>query len=293
MLTHIRNKLQTPYPYFFNNDRDNLLLILGILAFIMLFVELYQPFDVDRQVQSELQGIAHILIIGLTLIFNIIFLPKIFPAIFEVSQWTFAKYLIFLTWNILFMSLFLLSFEIIFVCKYIPPLSNILGGIGIVALTLGLPIFIASLFIRNNLLKTHLEQAHQLNQRLKTARWTDTEHNQAKKLTITTDTSENLVMNPDRFYFAEAQDNYSNITWDEDGNLKSKLLRITLKNLNGQLTSDFVVRCHRSYLVNLGAVDSVLGNANGYKLIMRNSQRQIPVSRAHGPKVMERIQNLS
>jgi len=110
--------------------------------------------------------------------------------------------------------------------------------------------------------------------------------------TIQADTHEQLQISPTDFLVAEACDNYSELYWKNGKELSKKLLRITLKNLEPQISNDHIVRCHRSYLVNLKAVKEVTGNASGYKLIIQDFKKAIPVSRSLAKVVIERIKSL-
>ena len=57
---------------------------------------------------------------------------------------------------------------------------------------------------------------------------------------------------------------------------------MTLKEFEEQLSSfPYVFKVHRSYLVNLQAIESIMGNAQGYALRLKNySEGTIPVSRS-------------
>ena len=55
----------------------------------------------------------------------------------------------------------------------------------------------------------------------------------------------------------EAADNYVNIRYVSNGKIKSYLLRNSLKNIEKQLSENMVVRCHRSYLVNMNRVSVI------------------------------------
>ncbi len=98
------------------------------------------------------------------------------------------------------------------------------------------------------------------------------EGNETKKLAIT--------LNDLRFI--EAQDNYVAVHYLENNLLKKTLLRATMKKLQLQLQQDRVVRCHRSYIVNLGSVIKITkNNANQYRLYLSDVETSLPVSRSY------------
>jgi DNA-binding LytR/AlgR family response regulator len=53
-----------------------------------------------------------------------------------------------------------------------------------------------------------------------------------------------------------------------------------------QLQSTAVVRCHRSFLINVNAIEHVSGNAQGLRLqLVMVSGVEVPVSRSYIPKL--------
>ncbi len=59
------------------------------------------------------------------------------------------------------------------------------------------------------------------------------------------------------------------------------VLRTTLKSISEAFEGiDKILKCHRSYIVNLHKVSRFSGNAQGYKLHFREGEELVPVSRA-------------
>ncbi|MCL1044185.1 LytTR family transcriptional regulator [Shewanella electrodiphila] len=80
----------------------------------------------------------------------------------------------------------------------------------------------------------------------------------------------------------KSADNYCEIITIKDNQATVNLLRMTLVKALEQLPHDSdIVRCHRSYGVNLSHVKSFHGNANGLKLTMQFSDVIVPVSRSY------------
>ena len=52
-----------------------------------------------------------------------------------------------------------------------------------------------------------------------------------------------------------------------------------------------IIRCHKSYIVNLCNVEKLLGNAQGYKLVMSNMDKQIPVSRNFPKEMIQKLKS--
>ena len=87
------------------------------------------------------------------------------------------------------------------------------------------------------------------------------------------------------FLYARVDGNYIEFYLREsDGEIKRHIKRNTLLNVERQLDEiPNIIRVHRSYLVNLYKVESVQGNAQGYKLSIKDSNAEVPVSRSYIP----------
>jgi len=109
---------------------------------------------------------------------------------------------------------------------------------------------------------------------------------------ITTNTSEILSFDPQDLSFIEGSDNYSTVYWHDEGVLKNKMLRITLKSLEEQLSDfDYIIRCHKSFIINLNEELSITGNAKAYFLESSYLPKRIPISRTKSDLVKNFIQN--
>jgi hypothetical protein len=99
---------------------------------------------------------------------------------------------------------------------------------------------------------------------------------------ITPIVEEKFELNIQSFLFAKVDSNYLEIFHKSSKGQEKDLKRLTLKEFENQLNSfPFIFKVHRSYLVNLKAIQSISGNAQGYMLHLKdNYQRTIPVSRS-------------
>ncbi|MCK5463646.1 MAG: LytTR family transcriptional regulator DNA-binding domain-containing protein, partial [Bacteroidales bacterium] len=106
---------------------------------------------------------------------------------------------------------------------------------------------------------------------------------------IKTDTKEELKINLKNLLYIEAQENYSKVVWIDDDRLIEKLLRVTLKNIEGQIVDSNIVRCHRSFIINANVKYTILGNSNGYRLKSKLFQHTIPISRSLGKEIVGKL----
>lgn len=91
------------------------------------------------------------------------------------------------------------------------------------------------------------------------------------------------------FIFAQAQDNYIEIHYLKNNSLSKYLIRSSLSALEDQLEHDFLVRCHRSFLINLYNVHSIKGNQKDLKINVAHSDAVIPVSRTYVTTTLDRL----
>ncbi|WP_255297457.1 LytTR family DNA-binding domain-containing protein [Anaerophaga thermohalophila] len=86
--------------------------------------------------------------------------------------------------------------------------------------------------------------------------------------------------------YLESSDNYVSIKYLQNNRPKSVLIRNTLKNLEKEFENSFLLRCHRSYMVNVNKASMVKREGNNMKLQIESPDNIfIPVSRGYAPVV--------
>ncbi|MFN0082765.1 MAG: LytTR family DNA-binding domain-containing protein [Ferruginibacter sp.] len=101
---------------------------------------------------------------------------------------------------------------------------------------------------------------------------------------------ENLTILAANFLAATSAANYVKVYYVKNERPVTAILRTTLKKV-AENTAGFpsFYRCHRTALVNLAAVQNVVGTAQGYRLQLAFLQDEIPVSRNLNKEVKERL----
>ncbi len=287
----MRKFLQQPFPFFLNDHSKNTILILVISIFISLILIIYVPFENPNKNHTE--NIGWGLLSFSVLYAHIIILPKKFPSVFDLTEWSLLKYLAFNTWLFLFMGALFSILNARIFCGNLPFQEVFIKTQREVVLTGLIPLFMVTTLAKNNLLKQNLKDAFQTNKKLvEIQRLKEAPEKPDHPIILYTDTNETFSFNLTDFLYAVAENNYSEIYWMEEGKPFKKLLRVTLKNVELQLSNQFVVRPHRSYLINVQAIESISGNTNGYKIKLKNVNIEIPVSRAKGKEIITHIQQI-
>jgi hypothetical protein len=88
-----------------------------------------------------------------------------------------------------------------------------------------------------------------------------------------------------KLLYIESMDNYCRFVYQAEEQIKKQILRGSLKRFESQNVFYPLIRCHRSFIVNLLNVEKMSGNAQGYTLHLKTKQLEVPVSRKYGPDV--------
>lgn len=92
--------------------------------------------------------------------------------------------------------------------------------------------------------------------------------------------NEILQLEKDALLFIKAVENYVEICFvDTRKKVVSKTFRQTLATICEQ--APFLEKCHRSYLVNLGAVNDIIGNSQSAKITFVAGDKEIPLSKTY------------
>ncbi len=287
----IGTSLNAPFPFYLNDDRKNFVLIFIISLFVTGFLYVFR-IPTEHHFSEGYQWMHGAITFG-CLVFNIMFLPKIFPVIMDPVSWTWKKYIILNFGHLVLIWATCTVIEKPIICPDLPWLT-VASHVGTqVALKGIIPIALTTLFLKAHLLKKNLEEAVSTNRELQKIKQLKKDIPKSdNQVTLYSDTSESLSFNFPDLLFVEADDNYSTIVWKEAEGIRKKLLRVNLKSIESQLNNSFTLRCHRSFIVNVNAIGAISGNTNGYKLRIRDTDFSIPVSRPKGKEVMDKISQL-
>lgn len=102
--------------------------------------------------------------------------------------------------------------------------------------------------------------------------------------------NQDVTINPRNFIYVESVGNYANICFIDDEQLTSTTIRTTIKQLKEDFSgNDFIVQCHRGFLVNLEYVESLEGANGRFFLNMFYTEKKIPVSRTNKTAIKETL----
>ncbi|MEM8898892.1 MAG: LytTR family DNA-binding domain-containing protein [Bacteroidota bacterium] len=276
--------LHKPYP-FLSALRARILLVISSSLFVYFFLLIYQPFG-GAEVPDKpvfFIGFATSVLIGLAS--GYLLFPSIFPKWFVAEEWTIRKEIFLLGSALFLISVLNYLYNSIIGANYAPQ-HSLLEFVGI-TLSVGVfPILGLIFFLELYMRKRNEEAANKLSLPLSAL----TERNVSKQVvSIASDNlkEEAFSLSIESFLFASAEGNYCTLFFLENEQLKRKLLRLNMKNLESQLQEyPFLIRCHRSYLINKEKVNQMKGNARSMVLKLEGYQGEIPVSRAFSKEML-------
>ncbi len=259
-LQNFKEYLNQPYPFFYD-IRSNLLLSLIIFFMVLIFTYIFEPFGVHYP--EHKMHYFWICFIHSLVPFILILISPIFLSVKIENEWKISNEVIyifillicigaaqFLIRDIIYDNPHNWSWRYFFI-----EIKNTLY-VGILFIWLFVPITHALLRYKN------IQKAEQFTSRKSTL------NNGVTEITIETLVkSDTFILNPQLLQFAKSEGNYTKVYIEKGNKVETIFVRISLKHLESQLSGfDFIIRTHRSYLVNLNAVTNISGNAQGFKL---------------------------
>jgi len=267
--------LNKSYP--FNDDlRHNAKIIFFISIGILVFLLLFQPLDLSSYSNKDI----FYLITGLgastflTLSLNLIILPSFFPKIFVQSKWNIKKEIFWNIWILITIS----ASNFLFYTKLFEVITINFGLVGKIVLIAFIPVATLIIINQDRLLRSHLKSAIRLNVRLK-------ESKQVKDKMIYFDSEykkDSLSIKLDSLILIKSADNYIEVFYKSNGDIKSQMVRSTLSKAEQLLREcDFIFRCHRTFIVNKNYIEEITGSSQGYKLIFNKIDFPVLVSQKY------------
>ena len=269
-------------PYYFNPSikfKFKASLIHGV--FIFFFLNVFKPFSLYEFKIIIFEYTLGISIISFLGTFFTLYIPAlIFKKYFNEYNWTIGRNLILIIVAITVIGSVLWGFEEIYKEQYnlrkLGLLEFIYNTFLVSLIPLTFFIFINEKNVRERREKKVLE--------IKEIKRKNKIRN-SKKLSrevriISDNGKESITFYIDKLVYVTSQGNYASFFLKNEGDLKEKILRITLTKIATEL-KDYsnIIRCHKSYLININEINDISGNARGYLLKLDFIPVDIPVSR--------------
>ncbi len=274
-----------PFP-FYETLREKMIVPLSLGFFVFFFLFLFNPFYNSEHFSIQVLKMFTYGIIAFTVLafFNIA-VPNILKGFFKIENWNIWKTIVFEM-----AKLFTIGIANgIFAFNFDNPSDNdnfpyfqviVLYRTLIISI---IPIIILIFWLEQKFYKKYYKKALITDHRLHDIQ-TEFKRDYLKKEYFETD---NLKIHLNNIYFIKSEGNYSTFYLDKDGSNSKVLIRTTLKEVEEQINQKSIVRCHKSYIVNLDKVSKVEGNARGYLFYIDKLNQTVPGSRNLSKSVLE------
>ncbi len=275
-------------PKFLLNRRYLIGSVFFILTFSVLFMAIYSPFS-----STAWFSLTNLEDFGMTAAFYLVALSIMFISklIMYNSQsqinFTLWKYILWIVVEVFIISIFYTHFTYVFVTSTDESAVNIMSkSFGCTLLIIAIPYTILTLYAAY---KSKAEELQMLQYEMSLSNESSMvypslinfhDYNGTLKLTI----------NSDSLYYMESQDNYIKIHYENNGKLCSYMLRSRTKTIEENLADTSIVRCQRSYLVNVMKINHIKkGGKSRYIVLSHDDIRPIPVSKSYFKNLISKI----
>ncbi|HEY1164965.1 MAG TPA: LytTR family DNA-binding domain-containing protein [Chitinophaga sp.] len=281
--------LQQPYPVASMRSRIFTPILFGV--FICLFLLVFQPFGLSELPFGQLAwGVAgYGLVTALVIFLEMWTGPLLFPAFFAETNWTVGRHIFIILADVFFIGLG----NLLFTAWYLNTSLSFyaIAWFQVITVAVGvLPVAMYVMYSQIALQKKYAAEASMIDAHVQERKQHEAEKIEGLIIIGAENAEEGLQLAPSQLLFIAAADNYIKVHHLEQGRVKQTLLRSTLKKAAAGLADHpQFFRCHRTFLVNLDHVNSINGNAQGYKLQLAHTEEWLPVSRSLHDEIRQKL----
>jgi len=273
--------IKTSYPFEQTTiEKRNTIIIISLFTSLLMFF--LQPFGFT--VYDNVTYFFWFSLIGLSSIsINYFGFPYLFPAFFEEKKWSILKAFLFLSYNFLILGLWHHIFSALFIkgsTFYLSSGAELLTILIKVTLIGGITSGFLILFRYHFLARKHLQISQEINSHLR-AEIQSLSPNKVKDKIVLSIENKRFEFASEELHYISAEGNYVAFHTKNNENSTSNLVRSTMGQVEMLLQdrSEFF-KCHRSFMVNLNAIESTHGNSQGLSVKIYGEADRIPVARS-------------
>lgn len=284
----IRKWLSMPY-YFNPSIKIKLKISFSLGLFIFIFLYIFRPFYLNL---FEVILLEYTLAIGITAFisaFIILYVPPlIFKDYFNEDKWTIGRNLFLIVVSITIIGTIIWYFSDLYTRPYHLRRFSLLEFLFYTFLISLIPLTFF-LFINEKNIRERREKKVLEIKEIKKEK--EISKKLASEISITSDNGkETITFKIKNLVYITSQGNYASFFLLHNNNLKEKILRVTLTKITKELEEySNIIRCHKSYIVNVNYITDISGNARGYLLGSKLIPIVIPVSRSFSKQSLQSL----
>lgn len=270
---NLKRFLRQPFPF----PERIVVTALTIGLGISLLMLLLQPFGLSGIVRHRgliLAGYG--LVSFLTLLFNGLLVLRLFSDL----NWSILRQIAWTCWSVFCLGLANYAYTYAVLDNF-PFSLRALIAIEVYTFFIGfVPITILVLIRQNRLLRLNTNTAKILNEHLPAA---PVSGDFADAAVLTAENGKTqLSLGVDDLAFIESEGNYIQIYARKNGAIVASTIRSSISKAEAELANfPQMMKCHRAFLVNKDFIENIKGNAQGYRLQIKGSDKEVYVSRQY------------
>ena len=291
-----------------NSHKETISIRFISTAFMILAIAIFKPFGLEA---GQWQSYLHLLCLFVLGLFSCFITEVILrytvhmPRSYERGiNYIISRNLRFQLINTPLVALFICLYRHFMMSSLVESnqfsLSNYLETLAIIAfLSFAIGLYWRFKF-RNKYLAMELEETKLLNEELKKKQEPElflphevekpNEKPLQQELKLTGTTNESVTLQISYLLFIEAVGNYVKVCHLRDGQVRTDMLRATMKQMEETLKDyPMIVRCHRAFLVNLCQVEQIISHSGSTQLLIKYCHESLPVSRSNMAQIKDAI----
>ena len=285
MLRKLYDLMNRPFPLV-ETHREKFSLSLTIGIFVFAFLTVFQPFGLN-----ELQEFKYLYLVGYGVVsffvelFFTFGLMIFFSKFYDPQNWTLGKHII----NVFFFIISLAFFNWLYTIwidypNYSPFLPFLID-----TLSIGFfPSIFIFFYLERKLRLKNIGLSKRINNTFLNTSNTTKGKNNKEEFPLLKIEGKNII--PEKILCIKSLGNYVTLCYIENNEIKKETIRTTMKQIENNLEgNNDIVRCHKSYFINLKKVTNSFGNARSLYFQIEGVNMQIPVSRKVAKKLFAKV----
>lgn len=266
----IKDYLNQPF-HLLDQKKNRWLLIIVIGLYVILFMNLYQPFNISRWYANESVPLFLILSsFGLSGMLVLMVSQLVIRELFKIRALRLYEFLLWFLVELILLSLTMFMIYGEMDLRGAALVNEIFLTLKYTMLVLIIPYTGVLLYLHST------QQGENIDTLMKPG-------NHLVK--ILNDTGElHMAIDVDQLLYIQSADNYAAVFFMKEDKVRKELVRTSLKRLETELDEYPIRRCHRSFMVNINKVSITEKKHQGLSLELRDyTDEIIPVSRNYTP----------
>lgn len=275
MFKSIRSWLFKPYPLV-TTTKQKLLMSLVFGKIVFLFFYFFKPYTISGFERNFIQDSLVLgLITFLISLVNFLITPLIFPKYFIPNKWVIGKMTLFFLVNTILVSIAIWYYNSSITKLIDDSIASFFYEVFLSSL-IGFFILVFYVFLNE---RKNQKKHHSVAEKLSKIKHNKDAQNQ-DIIIIDSNTKENsFSLLTQDLVFINSKNQSVTIFYKSSGVIKKYQTNLSINELEQQLIDfNYIIRCHKSYIINRHHTTKIVGNARGYFLQLSGVKFLIPIA---------------